>query len=170
MNGYDTKVLKVVVLLEGRDAAGKGGTIKRVTQELNPRICRALALGTPTEPEKTQWCFPLYVAHLPATGEMVRFDRSWDNRAGVEHVMGFCSEPEYLEFLHSCPEFERMLVPAAIILIKYSPLAIDDRLPGSDTGVPETGASRRDQVGAASPPRTQFHPRGIHTRGEVSGD
>lgn len=86
--------LKVVVLLEGRDAAGKGGTIKRITQELNPRICRAVAPGTPTEREKTQWYFQLHVAHLPAAGEMVRFDRSWDNRAGVEQVMGFCSEPE----------------------------------------------------------------------------
>jgi len=113
------KGLKVVVLFEGRDAAGKGGTIKRITQELNPRICRVVALGTPTEREKTQWYFQRYVAHLPAAGEMVLFDRSWYNRAGVEHVMGFCTEPEYLEFLHSCPEFERMLVRAGIILIKY---------------------------------------------------
>jgi polyphosphate kinase 2 (PPK2 family) len=101
------------------DAAGKGGTIKRITQELNPRICRVVALGTPTEREKTQWYFQRYVAHLPAAGEMVLFDRSWYNRAGVEHVMGFCTEPEYLEFMHSCPEFERMLVRAGIILIKY---------------------------------------------------
>jgi len=100
------KGLKVVVLFEGRDAAGKGGTIKRITQELNPRICRVVALGTPTEREKTQWYFQRYGAHLPAAGEMVLFDRSWYNRAGVEHIMGFCTEPEYREFLHSCPEFE----------------------------------------------------------------
>jgi polyphosphate kinase 2 len=113
------KGLKVVVLFEGRDAAGKGGTIKRITQELNPRICRVVALGTPTEREKTQWYFQRYVAHLPAAGEMVLFDRSWYNRAGVERVMGFCTEAEYQEFMHSCPEFERMLVRSGIILIKY---------------------------------------------------
>jgi len=111
--------LRLVVLFEGRDAAGKGGAIKRITQSLNPRICRVVALGTPTEREKTQWYFQRYVAHLPAAGEMVLFDRSWYNRAGVEHVMGFCSESEYLEFLHSCPEFERMLVRSGIILVKY---------------------------------------------------
>ena len=113
------KGLKVVILFEGRDAAGKGSAIKRITQTLNPRIARVVALGTPTEREKTQWYFQRYVAHLPAAGEMVLFDRSWYNRAGVEHVMGFCTEDEYLEFLHSCPEFERMLVRAGIILIKY---------------------------------------------------
>lgn len=113
------KHLKVVILFEGRDAAGKGSAIKRITQTLNPRIARVVALGTPTEREKTQWYFQRYVAHLPAAGEMVLFDRSWYNRAGVEHVMGFCSDDEYLEFLHSCPEFERMLVRAGIILIKY---------------------------------------------------
>jgi len=113
------KGLRVVVLFEGRDAAGKGGAIKRITESLNPRVCRVVALGTPTEREKTQWYFQRYVAHLPAAGELVLFDRSWYNRAGVEHVMGFCSEPEYMEFLHSCPEFERMLVRAGIILIKY---------------------------------------------------
>jgi len=113
------KGLRVVVLFEGRDAAGKGGTIKRITQSLNPRICRVVALGTPTERDKTQWYFQRYVAHLPAAGEMVLFDRSWYNRAGVEHVMGFCSETEYVEFLHSCPEFERMLVRSGISLIKY---------------------------------------------------
>jgi polyphosphate kinase 2 len=111
--------LRVVVLFEGRDAAGKGGAIKRVTETLNPRICRVVALGTPTEREKTQWYFQRYVAHLPAAGEMVLFDRSWYNRAGVERVMGFCTEPEYLEFMHSCPEFERMLIRSGIILIKY---------------------------------------------------
>ena len=113
------KGLKVVVLFEGRDAAGKGGVIKRITECLNPRVCRVVALGVPTEREKTQWYFQRYVAHLPAAGEMVLFDRSWYNRAGVERVMGFCTEDEYLEFLHSCPEFERMLVRSGIILIKY---------------------------------------------------
>ncbi len=113
------KGLKVVVLFEGRDAAGKGGTIKRITECLNPRICRVVALGVPTEKEKTQWYFQRYVAQLPAAGEIVLFDRSWYNRAGVEHVMGFCTEPEYQEFLHSCPEFERLMLRAGIILIKY---------------------------------------------------
>jgi len=111
--------LKVVVLFEGRDAAGKGGSIKRITESLNPRVCRVVALGTPTEREKTQWYFQRYVAHLPAAGELVLFDRSWYNRAGVERVMGFCTVAEYMEFLHSCPEFERMLVRAGIILVKY---------------------------------------------------
>jgi polyphosphate kinase len=111
--------LKVVVLFEGRDAAGKGGTIKRIIQRMNPRICRVVALGTPTEREKTQWYFQRYVAHLPAAGEMVLFDRSWYNRAGVERVMGFCTDAEYEEFLHTCPEFERMLIRSGIILIKY---------------------------------------------------
>jgi len=113
------KGLKLVALFEGRDAAGKGGAIKRITESLNPRICRVVALGTPTEKEKTQWYFQRYVSHLPAAGEIVLFDRSWYNRAGVEHVMGFCDESEYMEFLHSCPEFERMLVRSGIILVKY---------------------------------------------------
>ncbi|MBE0544661.1 MAG: polyphosphate kinase 2 [Verrucomicrobia bacterium] len=113
------KRLKVVVLFEGRDAAGKGGTIKRIIQRMNPRVCRVVALGTPTDREKTQWYFQRYAAHLPAAGEMVLFDRSWYNRAGVEHVMGFCTESEYQEFLHSCPEFERMLIRSGILLIKY---------------------------------------------------
>ncbi len=109
----------VVVIFEGRDAAGKGGVIKRITESLNPRICRVVALPAPTEREKTQWYFQRYVAHLPAAGEMVLFDRSWYNRAGVERVMGFCTEEEYREFLRSCPEFERMLVRSGIQLIKY---------------------------------------------------
>jgi polyphosphate kinase 2 len=113
------KGLKVVVLFEGRDAAGKGGVIKRITQSLNPRICRVVALAAPTEREKTQWYFQRYVAHLPAAGEMVLFDRSWYNRAGVERVMGFCGESDVLEFFHSCPEFERMLVRSGITLVKY---------------------------------------------------
>ncbi len=111
--------LKVVVLFEGRDAAGKGGAIKRITESLNPRFARVVALGTPTEKEKTQWYFQRYVQHLPAAGEMVFFDRSWYNRAGVERVMGFCSDEEYQEFLRACPEFERMLIRSGIILIKY---------------------------------------------------
>ena len=111
--------LKVVVIFEGRDAAGKGGVIKRITQHLNPRICRVVALPAPTERQKTQWYFQRYVSHLPAAGEMVLFDRSWYNRAGVEKVMGFCTPEEHQEFLRSCPEFERMLVRSGIILLKY---------------------------------------------------
>jgi polyphosphate kinase 2 len=111
--------LKVVVIFEGRDAAGKGGVIKRITEGLNPRICRVVALPAPTEREKSQWYFQRYVSHLPAAGEMVLFDRSWYNRAGVERVMGFCSDDEYNEFLRSVPEFERMLIRSGIILIKY---------------------------------------------------
>lgn len=113
------KKLKVVVVFEGRDAAGKGGVIKRITQYLSPRVCPTVALYTPTEREKTQWYFQRYVPHLPAAGEMVLFDRSWYNRAGVERVMGFCTDEEYREFMRSCPEFERMLVRSGIILIKY---------------------------------------------------
>ena len=113
------KGLKVVVIFEGRDAAGKGGTIKRITETLNPRFTRVAALPAPTEREKTQWYFQRYAAHLPAGGEMVLMDRSWYNRAGVERVMGFCSEEEYLEFLRSCPSFERMLIRSGIKLIKY---------------------------------------------------
>jgi polyphosphate kinase 2 len=113
------KGLKTVIIFEGRDAAGKGGVIKRINQHLNPRICRVVALPAPTERETTQWYFQRYAAHLPATGEMVLLDRSWYNRPNVEHVMGFCSEDEYQEFMRSCPEFERMLVRSGIILIKY---------------------------------------------------
>ncbi len=112
--------LKLVVIFEGRDAAGKGGVIKTITEKLNPRVCRVAALPAPTEKEKTQWYFQRYVAHLPAGyGEIVLFDRSWYNRAGVEKVMGFCSDEEYQEFLRSCPEFERMLQRSGIILLKY---------------------------------------------------
>src|ERR1700722_74957 len=111
--------LKLVVLFEGRDAAGKGGVIKRITQRLNPRVCRVVALSAPTERERTQWYFQRYISHLPAGGEIVLFDRSWYNRAGVERVMGFCSEADYEEFFHSVPEFERMLVRSGIILLKY---------------------------------------------------
>lgn len=111
--------LRVVVLFEGRDAAGKGGAIKRITEKLNPRFCKVVALGIPTEREKTQWYFQRYVPHLPAAGEMVLFDRSWYNRAGVEKVMGFCTEEQYEEFLRSCPSFERMIIRSGIILIKY---------------------------------------------------
>jgi polyphosphate kinase len=111
--------LRVVILFEGRDAAGKGGVIKRMIERTNPRIVRVVALGVPTEREKTQWYFQRYVPHLPAGGEIVLFDRSWYNRAGVERVMGFCTEEEYWEFLRSCPQFERMLVRNGIILLKY---------------------------------------------------
>ncbi|WP_338332271.1 polyphosphate kinase 2 [Acetobacter sp. LMG 32666] len=110
---------RLVVLFEGRDAAGKGGAIKRITQRLNPRICRVAALPAPTDREKTQWYFQRYVAQLPAAGEIVLFDRSWYNRAGVERVMGFCTDEEYEEFFRSVPEFERMLVRSGIQVIKY---------------------------------------------------
>lgn len=110
---------RIVMLFEGRDAAGKGGTIKRITEPLNPRGCRVVALGTPSDREKTEWYFQRYVPHLPAAGEIVCFDRSWYNRAGVEHVMGFCSDAQYQEFMQTCPEFERMLVRSGIILLKY---------------------------------------------------
>ncbi len=111
--------LKIVVLFEGRDAAGKGGVIKRITERVSPRTFRVVALGTPTEREKTQWYFQRYVDHLPAAGEIVLFDRSWYNRAGVERVMGFCNDDEYQEFLRSCPQFERMLVLSGIQIVKY---------------------------------------------------
>ncbi|MEJ0068640.1 MAG: polyphosphate kinase 2 [Pseudomonadota bacterium] len=111
--------LKVVVIFEGRDAAGKGGVIKRITQRLNPRVCRVAALPAPNERERTQWYFQRYVAHLPAAGEIVLFDRSWYNRAGVERVMGFCSEQDVEEFFRTAPEFEKMLVRSGIILVKY---------------------------------------------------
>ncbi len=110
---------KVVILFEGRDAAGKGGVIKRITQRLNPRVCRVVALPAPNDRERTQWYFQRYVAHLPAAGELVLFDRSWYNRAGVEKVMGFCNDDEYEEFFRSVPEFERMLVRSGIKVIKY---------------------------------------------------
>src|SRR5262249_24683383 len=114
-----TNKLKVVVIFEGRDAAGKGGVIKRITQRLNPRVCRVVALPAPNDRERTQWYFQRYVPHLPAGGEIVLFDRSWYNRAGVERVMGFCTEEEVEEFFRSVPEFERMLVRSGTILIKY---------------------------------------------------
>lgn len=113
------KGLKVVLIFEGRDAAGKGGMIKTITEGLNPRGCRVVALATPSDREKTQWYFQRYVAHLPSAGEIVIFDRSWYNRAGVERVMGFCTDDEYNEFMRACPEFERMLVRSGIVLIKY---------------------------------------------------
>ncbi|MBD1825369.1 polyphosphate kinase 2 [Cyanobacteria bacterium FACHB-DQ100] len=110
---------RLVIIFEGRDAAGKGGTIKRISDPMNPRGCRVVALGTPSDREKTQWYFQRYVEHLPSAGEIVLFDRSWYNRAGVEHIMGFCTEVQYQEFMHSCPEFERMLVRSGIMLLKY---------------------------------------------------
>jgi polyphosphate kinase 2 len=111
--------LQLCVLFEGRDAAGKGGTIKRIVERTNPRIVRVVALDKPTERERTQWYFQRYVEQLPAGGEIVLFDRSWYNRAGVEHVMGFCTQEEYEEFLRTCPEFERMLIRSGIVLVKY---------------------------------------------------
>ncbi len=111
--------LKIVVIFEGRDAAGKGGVIKRISQRLNPRVCRVVALPAPSERERTQWYFQRYVPHLPAGGEIVLFDRSWYNRAGVERVMGFCTDHEYEEFFQTAPEFEKMLTRSGIILIKY---------------------------------------------------
>ncbi len=113
------KGLKVAVVFEGRDAAGKGGVIKRIIEHMSPRICNIVALPAPTEREKTQWYFQRYIAHLPAAGEIVLFDRSWYNRAGVERVMGFCTDDEYKEFLRFCPEFECSLVRSGIILVKY---------------------------------------------------
>ena len=118
--------LSVVVVFEGRDTAGKGGAIKRITQRLNPRVCRAVALPAPNDRERTQWYFQRYVAHLPAAGEMVLFDRSWYNRAGVERVMGFCTQAEYEEFMRTCPQFERDLLRSGIILIKYWLSVSDD--------------------------------------------
>ena len=110
---------RIVIIFEGRDAAGKGGTIKRVAQYLNPRVARITALPAPTERERTQWYFQRYIDHLPSAGELVLFDRSWYNRAGVEHVMGFCTKEEYFRFLHQCPIFERLLVEDGILLRKY---------------------------------------------------
>ena len=110
---------KVAIIFEGRDAAGKGGTIKRITENLNPRFCKIVALAAPTEREKSQWYFQRYTTHLPAAGEIVIFDRSWYNRAGVERVMGFCYDKQYVNFLQTCPEFERMIISSGIQLIKY---------------------------------------------------
>src|SRR2546421_11036944 len=118
--------LRVVALFEGRDTAGKGGVIKRITALLNPRFARVVALPAPTERERSQWYFQRYIAHLPSAGEIVFFDRSWYNRAGVEHVMGFCTDEEYEEFMRTCPQFERMLVRAGIILVKYWLSVSDD--------------------------------------------
>lgn len=117
---------RLVIIFEGRDAAGKGGVIKRITQRLNPRTCRVAALPAPNDRERTQWYFQRYIAHLPAAGEMVLFDRSWYNRAGVEHVMGFCSEAQYRRFLADCPTFERLITGDGIILLKYW-LAVDQK-------------------------------------------
>lgn len=113
------KGLRVVIIFEGRDAAGKGGVIKRITEPLNPRGCRVVALDKPSDTERTQWYFERYASHLPSAGEIVIFDRSWYNRAGVEHIFGYCTQEEYEEFLRSCPEFERMLDHSGIILLKY---------------------------------------------------
>jgi polyphosphate kinase len=145
--------LKVVVIFEGRDAAGKGGAIKRITESLNPRFCRVVALGTPTEREKSQWYFQRYVPHLPAAGEIVLLDRSWYNRAGVERVMGFCTDDELQEFLRSCPEFERMLVRSGIMLVKYWFSVSDDE------------QERRFQARIASPTkRWKLSPMDLQSR------
>jgi polyphosphate kinase 2 len=147
------QALRVVILFEGRDAAGKGGTIKTITAGLNPRFCRIAALPAPTDREKTQWYFQRYVAELPAAGEMVLFDRSWYNRGGVERVMGFCTEEEYREFLRSCPEFERMLLRSEIILIKYWFSVSDDE------------QERRFQARLADPTkRWKLSPMDLHSR------
>ncbi len=145
--------LRVVIVFEGRDAAGKGGMIKRITESLNPRGCRVVALLAPTEREKTQWYFQRYVEHLPAGGEIVLFDRSWYNRALVERVMGFCTEEQYREFMHSCPEFERMLVRSGIILLKYWFSVSDEE------------QERRFQARVATPAkRWKFSPMDIESR------
>ncbi|MFP5283608.1 MAG: polyphosphate kinase 2, partial [Actinomycetes bacterium] len=145
--------LRVVVIFEGRDAAGKGGNIQRVTEALNPRHARVVALGAPTERERSQWYFQRYVPHLPAAGEMVLFDRSWYNRAGVEHVMGFCTDEEYREFLQSCPEFERLLVRTGIKVLKYW------------FSVSDTEQERRFQARLADPTkRWKFSPMDIESR------
>ena len=169
------KKLKVVVLFEGRDSAGKGGVIKRITQRLNPRVCRVAALPAPNERERTQWYFQRYVAHLPAGGEIVLFDRSWYNRAGVERVMGFCTDDDVEEFFRSVPEFERMLVRSGIILLKYwfsitdeeqqfrFKMRIHDPLkqwklsPDGPRVAPPLGAIHQGQGGDA---RADPHPRG----------
>ena len=117
---------RLVLILEGRDAAGKGGAVKCITEPLNPRGCRVVALGTPSDREKTEWYFQRYVAHLPAAGEIVLFDRSWYNRAGVERVMGFCTDAEYEEFMRTCPQFERILQRSGIVLLKYWLSVSDD--------------------------------------------
>src|SRR3989454_1906915 len=149
--------LRVVVLFEGRDTAGKGGVIKRIMALLNPRYCRVVALPAPTERERTQWYFQRYVTHLPSAGEMVLFDRSWYNRAGVERVMGFCTDEEYDEFMRTCPQFERMLVRSGIILIKYWLSVSDDeqerRVPG-----PGDGPQQRREL---SPLDLQARARGV---------
>ena len=152
------KGLKVVVIFEGRDAAGKGGVIKQITECLNPRICRVAALPAPTEHEKTQWYFQRYVGYLPAAGEIVLFDRSWYNRAGVERVMGFCTDAEYAEFLRSVPEFERMLVRSRIILIKYW-FSVSDK-----------EQERRFQAGLQDPNQTlETQPNGSAVAGALGG-
>ena len=160
--------LKVVVLFEGRDAAGKGGVIKRITESLNPRICRVVALGTPTERERTSWYFQRYVPHLPSAGEIVLFDRSWYNRAGVEHVMGFCTDDEYQEFLRSCPEFEQMLIRSGIILVKYwfsvSDAEQEQPFPGTDERSDAELEAQPDGPGIAGQVGRVFQGQGRHVR------
>ena len=173
--------LKVVLIFEGRDAAGKGGTIKRLTEPLNPRGAAVVALPAPSDREKTQWYFQRYVAHLPAAGEIVIFDRSWYNRGGVERVLGFCTDEEYREWLRSCPEFERMLVRSGIMLLKYW-FSVSDAeqerrfqeraTTRSSAGSSARWTSSRARSGSSSPgPRTRCSPDGhpggalVHGRG-----
>jgi polyphosphate kinase len=155
---------KLVVLFEGRDAAGKGGAIKCVAEPLNPRGCRIVALGKPSDTEKTQWYFQRYVAHLPAAGEIVLFDRSWYNRAGVEYVMGFCTQEDHTEFLRSCPEYERMLVRSGIILLKYWFSVSDEEQERRFHG----WSSRRPRTRCSCTP-TSNKRRGIPSRRTTSG-
>ena len=133
------------MIFEGRDAAGKGGVIKRIAESLNPRICRIVALGTPTERERGQWYFQRYVPHLPAKGEIVLFDRSWYNRAGVEHVMGFCTKEEYKEFLRACPLFEEMLIRSGIyphqVLVLGERRGAGEAVPGTRSTIPPSAGS-----------------------------
>ena len=152
--------LRVVVLFEGRDSAGKGGVIKRITQRLNPRVCRVAALPAPSERERTQWYFQRYVAHLPAGGEIVLFDRSWYNRAGVERVMGFCTEADVEEFFRSVPEFERMLVRSGIVLLKYWFSITDEEQASASTCASPT----RSSSGSSSPMDVEVPPAlgGLH--------
>src|SRR3989441_3757656 len=145
--------LRVVVLFEGRDTAGKGGVIKRIMALLNPRYCRVVALPAPTERERTQWYFQRYVTHLPSAGEMVLFDRSWYNRAGVERVMGFCTDEEYDEFMRTCPQFERMLVRSGIILIKYWLSVSDDEQERRFLGRVNDPSKRREMRPLGPPAR-----------------
>ena len=174
------KRLKLVVIFEGRDSAGKGGAIKRVTQRLNPRVCRAVALPAPTERERTQWYFQRYVPHLPAAGEIVLFDRSWYNRAGVERVMGFCTDEEYEDFFQSVPDFERLLVRSGIVLVKYWFSITDDEQhmrflmrindPLKQWKLSPMDLEIAEPLGGLHPGEGDHAPAHAHPRGAVVGD